>query len=206
MLAGAVLNVVVAWSGAMCYVDDKLRSERRTEATSWPIDVPSTWPPPRDRVDREIRSDHREQVWGENGKTGDDYHFYQCKRTLCGWPLASMTGWTCVEGHRPGEPGKQSRFDSWSRGMLKAPPWLLNLGSWLRGAKLARSSIPYIPWWPGFVVNTAFYTAILSSVVVVPRAIRRWRRISRNLCPACGYQLAGLSGVGKCPECGRESS
>jgi hypothetical protein len=51
----------------------------------------------------------------------------------------------------------------------------------------------------GFAINTLFYAAILWAIFAVLRAIRRTRRASRGLCPACAYPV-GESAV--CTECG----
>jgi hypothetical protein len=51
--------------------------------------------------------------------------------------------------------------------------WLLGLGLGL---------------FPGLYVNRAI------------RRLHRWRRLSRGLCPACGYDLR--ASTGRCPECG----
>jgi len=59
--------------------------------------------------------------------------------------------------------------------------------------------VPLRPIWPGFAVNTLFYTAILWLFFVAPFALRRRRRIKRGLCPACAYPV-GTSPV--CTECG----
>ena len=55
--------------------------------------------------------------------------------------------------------------------------------------------LPLRPFWPGFVVNTIFYAALLW----LPFALRRFVRLRRGLCPKCAYPI-GESSV--CTECG----
>ncbi|MCI0632244.1 MAG: hypothetical protein L0Y44_16495, partial [Phycisphaerales bacterium] len=47
--------------------------------------------------------------------------------------------------------------------------------------------LPYKPIWPGFAINTIFDAAILWFLFAAPARLRRWRRIKRGLCPACAY-------------------
>ncbi len=61
--------------------------------------------------------------------------------------------------------------------------------------------IPLRPIWPGFAVNTFFYATILWLLIPAPFTLRRLIRRRRGLCLACGYDLRH----GKheaCPECG----
>jgi hypothetical protein len=61
--------------------------------------------------------------------------------------------------------------------------------------------VPYWPIWPGFAINTIFYAAILWLLWIAPGKVRRFIRIQRHRCPACGYEIA--EGVGpRCSECG----
>lgn len=59
------------------------------------------------------------------------------------------------------------------------------------------------PLWPGFIVNTLFWSSVLFALINTPRwivkAIRNHRRARRGVCLRCGYTLAGLT---QCPECG----
>jgi len=56
------------------------------------------------------------------------------------------------------------------------------------------------PLWPGFAFNTMFYATICWSLLAIPIALRRRRRIKRSQCPACAYPI-GANNV--CTECGR---
>ncbi|MHC4786375.1 MAG: hypothetical protein ACYTE6_10465 [Planctomycetota bacterium] len=47
----------------------------------------------------------------------------------------------------------------------------------------------YSALWPGFAFNTVFYAAILWLLIPGPFALRRLVRRRRGLCPACGYDL-----------------
>ena len=60
-----------------------------------------------------------------------------------------------------------------------------------------RFTYPSKPIWPGFAINTIFYAAILWVVFFAPGKVKLRRR--RNLCPACAYPV-GASPV--CTECG----
>jgi hypothetical protein len=60
-------------------------------------------------------------------------------------------------------------------------------------------SLPLVPIWPGFAINTVFYAGVLWLLFAAPFALRRWRRINRGLCPKCAYPV-GASEV--CTECG----
>jgi hypothetical protein len=62
------------------------------------------------------------------------------------------------------------------------------------------------PIWSGFIINTIIYSVLLWLIFVGPRVpgkIRRFIRIRRHRCPACGYQIAPGGGIGPvCSECG----
>jgi hypothetical protein len=60
-------------------------------------------------------------------------------------------------------------------------------------------TLPLLPIWPGFAINTMFYALVLWLLFAAPFALRRWRRTRRGQCPKCGYP-AGTSDV--CTECG----
>jgi hypothetical protein len=57
--------------------------------------------------------------------------------------------------------------------------------------------------WPGFAINTIFYAAMLWMLWIAPGKIRRFIRVKRHRCPACGYQIDSAPGIGPvCSECG----
>jgi hypothetical protein len=63
-------------------------------------------------------------------------------------------------------------------------------------------AFPLRPLWPGFAINTIFYAAVLWVLFAVPGAIRKRVRRKRGQCAACGYSLRGTPEIDKCPECG----
>ena len=69
-------------------------------------------------------------------------------------------------------------------------------------AKFPRSALPLRPLWPGFAINTVFYAFVLWLLFAAPFALRRRRRIRRDLCPKCAYDLRGSTDAALCPECG----
>ncbi len=68
-----------------------------------------------------------------------------------------------------------------------------------------RVALPLRPIWPGFAINTIFYTAILWCVTFGPFTIRRMIRHKRGLCAKCGYDLRGAM-HDLCPECGNATA
>lgn len=63
-------------------------------------------------------------------------------------------------------------------------------------------TLPLLPIWPGFAINTIFYAAIAWTLWRIPLHLRRHRRRTRGLCVKCAYSRAGLSPAAPCPECG----
>ncbi len=76
------------------------------------------------------------------------------------------------------------------------PAYALLTGS---GAAYLWGLVPARPLWPGFIVNTLFYAAILWMLMSLLIALRRHHRVRRGLCPACAYPT-GESAM--CSECG----
>ncbi len=60
---------------------------------------------------------------------------------------------------------------------------------------------PLRPVFPGFLINTLFYTVILWLLWSAPFATRRLIRKRRGRCPRCGYDLRHAV-HDACPECG----
>ncbi len=57
------------------------------------------------------------------------------------------------------------------------------------------------PIWPGFLIDTLFYTAIWFGVFLGFTSAKRYIRAKRGRCPRCGYDLRGALDHG-CSECG----
>ncbi len=69
------------------------------------------------------------------------------------------------------------------------------------GAWRCAIALPLLPILPGFLINTVFYAGILWLVIPGPFVLRRFLRVRRGLCPKCAYAI-GESAV--CTECGNE--
>ncbi|UCD74193.1 MAG: hypothetical protein JSV91_10430 [Phycisphaerales bacterium] len=61
--------------------------------------------------------------------------------------------------------------------------------------------LPCRPMWPGFVINTLIYAAVLWLLLRGLPAVRRAVRAFNGRCTNCGYDLRGTPGTA-CPECG----
>lgn len=73
---------------------------------------------------------------------------------------------------------------------------------------LGHYSLPLMPLWPGFAINTLFYSACVATLwlafATTRHAVnRKRRRRARGLCESCGYDITGLT---QCPECGRPAT
>ncbi len=82
------------------------------------------------------------------------------------------------------------------RGAIEFPdrPWKWDVCRYPR-------TLPLLPFWPGFIVNTAVYAGVLWLLILGPFALRRLIRQRRGLCPPCGYDLRHGEQEA-CPECG----
>jgi hypothetical protein len=114
---------------------------------------------------------HRLQLWRFEAAHHEELNQL---RISCGLPLLAMTGYANAS----------------------------DAGSSVRGfVSLPGASLPILPLWPGFLVDTAFWGGAAFLVCSVPGFVRRRARRRRGRCVRCGYELAGVGG-GVCPECG----
>ena len=90
-------------------------------------------------------------------------------------------------------------------GSLLLPAWCLSKdrqdSAQISALLYANILLPTRIIWPGFVIDTIMYAAIVWFVVFVPFATRRLIRRKRGLCIKCGYDLRHVEHE-KCPECG----
>lgn len=101
-----------------------------------------------------------------------------------GWPLRSLK---CGSSQlqRTG-PGGAPILVPW--GGIPIPRWGLRM-----------SFLPFVPVWPGFVIDSVVWAFLLWSFLRLRRAFLSWRRRARGACAECGYLV---SGARACPECG----
>ncbi len=94
------------------------------------------------------------------------------------------------------------------------PTTNINVGQYIQPFRI----LPYVPIWPGLVINTLFYAAIWFGVFFGFTGAKRFLRAKRGRCPRCGYDLRGQrmeeshphpnplppsrGGSIRCPECG----
>lgn len=215
LVAGAVVNVAVAWA---CVAWGTLRTAfsqmgrpanvrpgepgwLAPEMLDWPVRVPADWP------------QAQGVSWCESfgvewraGATGWDDPKHTVQAVWSGWPLRSMR-W--VEGVVTDGAGVAKVWTSGAGPIVpvagqQGPGTMSNWG-WVDGWVTRR--LPLRPVWPGFAVNTVVFAGAAWVLVVAPLAVVRGavraRRRGRGECEGCGYALAGLE---KCPECGSSAA
>ncbi len=195
LLAGAVVNVAVAW-GCCMYGQPGLNFNQRVS-----------------RSDREWLSAQFPNTELGRGSWaavqrgfGDEYHHVGFSvqsskpvesvmgtRARAGWPCFAMTYSQFMRMQpdlpRQGEPHK-IQTDEKSVGVIKLRGWL--------STHYGFTALPAHVLWPGFLLNTMLYGAVMYLPFAL-FAVRRWNRVRRGLCPRCGYPM-GESAV--CSECG----
>jgi hypothetical protein len=182
LLLGAIVNVAAAWA-------------------SWLFSRNESVQP----VVREVAWEQLKSHFGADFKLAVDGTFFGVVTNRRG-----ISDLYCFAAQHNGSVGLHVIDAGWPvfslRGevLLRASTWecrsCISIGSdssWRRWA-------PARPIWPGFAINTIFYAAILWLLWIArrtPGKIRRFIRVRRGRCPACGYQIA--EGVGpRCSECG----
>ena len=189
LLAGAVVNVAVAWGCAVW-----IQPFERDFAFRRPEDV------------QQEPDEHLKIWWVSNkpeGFAAEPYGTHTSRafgvkrinmgccewdppefNMLCelvvrhqtGWPLASMEG---------------AVWYSWTG---------LTVVDGMRDTSIGLGALPLRPMWVGTALDSSVYGAILWTGLLALRAIRGRLRVNRGLCPACAYPM-GESDT--CTECGK---
>ena len=121
-------------------------------------------------------------------------------RIEAGWPMKALFGEQVVHSFqnlRNAENTPPARKQRIQYAFAFLPPEIVPSGD-----PMFRY-LPLRPMWPGFLVNSLLYGAILRLLVGGPLLLRRFIRGRHGQCPACGYPV-GVSAV--CTECGRAVS
>ena len=179
LLAGAVVNVAVAWGCAVwvpTHNSQRVLAEHETDSIFELIPRPDNYDYLLVFHSMAFGVTKTEVVAGFFGSTPN---LALPTRYAAGWPLRSLQGaW---------------RWRDQLVSAVLTPDWFP--ASW------GRRVLPLRPIWLGFVFNTLFFAAVLWLVIPGPFALRRFIRVSRGLCPQCAYPM-GESAV--CSECGQE--
>jgi hypothetical protein len=194
-VAGAVLTVAVAWWCFHNAPEAKLTASRPREP--WLYSVPNDWP------SRPMRTEVREGI----GRSGIMQEFLAIDDSYAAEELEelslAMVHWYYVDGWASGFPVPALEH------VIRNSPATRAMGgeqgpfvgiNWPDGSR-SEWLVPAKPLWPGFALDTAFYGGIVFLLWSAPGFLRRRSRLRRGACPACGYDLRGISG-GTCPECG----
>jgi hypothetical protein len=188
LIAGAALNVAVAWGCALKYFSIGGSVQYQTPGT-WPREVPPEWPPPSTLIS-DGKWGYRQivvQVDRPALRLEGDWpgtrvgQFWMQGIQQCGLPMLSME-WVS---------SFSSDWEEWRIDGLKVPSYFDD-GNYHR-------RIPTTILWPGFAVNTLFYAGVLWMLFCAPFALQRMIRRRRGRCAHCNYPI-GQSLV--CTECG----
>ncbi len=208
LLAGAVVNVAVAWgcaawSTAVDRSHPPVTEEFSQLLTRIPTDEAGEMWVPHDEVGWEAR--RRTQYSGLGVRR--EYNWAR-RRTVRGEVSRDRRDDMAVWRFRAGFPMLSLHGDSanvqgikwWRRGV-----WFKEKRSRVSGQRAFPYAIPFYPIWPGFAVDTLFYAVVVALLCLVVRTgyvvvFRYLTRSRRGLCPKCAYPM-GESAV--CSECGK---
>ena len=224
LLAGAVVNVAVAWGCALTgFAAHIERAITFHDSMIWQVDRLSragavVFVSVRDRTPR---MDHIDEVVIASTLVESQRVRHPDVR---GDPAEFLDDWTGFASPTPqfesGEITRETRAAS-GRGLPMLALWCETtregegqirggidtgaqpLNYWFQKIPRFRANprvLPLRPLWPGFAVNTLFYAAVLWLLIPGPFVLRRFVRIKRGRCVKCAYPM-GESGV--CSECGK---
>ena len=185
---GAAVNVAVAWgivSFATCKLPypPKPRDDFFWNKMSF---VPSDWP--------FLVGALYGNGWGftvtlENSRSPrivrPQIEIYLVRLLETGWPARSMRQAWMAEW-------RNSKSKEWWPESI-AVPWQVRA--------VGIKGVPSRLLWPGFALNTLFYTLPIALLWLAPGTIRRWHRRRHQLCIHCAYPVADPAKP--CSECGR---
>jgi hypothetical protein len=173
LIAGAIVNVAVAWCCAYIGPYQSVVAAPSIEDHRWwNACIPSGFP-----FNPELFSRAR-KIGAEIISFGipADSSRWHGSRFRAGLPCLTVEGSVFVD----------NETNVWnSRGLLQLQ---------------IKNPIPFGPFWPGFAINTVVYAVVLWMVFALPAVLRRKRRTKRGLCPQCAYPVGESS---RCPECGQ---
>ena len=209
LVAGAIVNVAVAWgcamwSGTSMEIVEIERPDLNDEYIAWwSVRFPERDPRPRKLTREESLNDvdpgyvliEDAEVFGVRGRNMALLPWRQATSIWAGWPLEALTGEWRYRALWQQQPRTQEV------NLIRAD-WLPQPELDVWGYCFDRF-LPLRPLWPGFAINTVFYAVMLWLLFAAPSALRRRWRIRRGLCPKCAYDLrGGPPDGGACPECG----
>ncbi|MHC4416315.1 MAG: hypothetical protein ACYS0G_13630 [Planctomycetota bacterium] len=193
LLAGAVVNVAVAWGCCYCaplWPSTQLVPLSDNEAQQlWDRLRPFDWPD-----DPSMLRGARERGPGFlflQAYPLQAYPFYDSFILYDRWKPGVDD--TLVSEFRFGFPSLCLRYTAWRDGRQQ----LRRFGAL---AVADADGLPLLPVWPGFTINTLFYAAILWLLICGPFVLRRFIRVHRGKCPKCGYPVSDSP---VCTECGQ---
>ncbi len=201
LVAGAVVNVLVAWRCAI-WVGTPPDYATVAADVSWRGEVPKDWPPAQQVADDlrswcgsfQIRVATRVPPSAPDGPADAVWMEYSYR---IGWPVPAMAGFGLSWWDGDGPKHSERRW------IKRLPAWMpRNDKSWVNSGR----EIPLCPVLPQFVLGAVFYSSPFALGLLGAWAIRRRSRSRAGRCPACGYDLVGLSKEVTCPECGEVSA
>ena len=210
LVLGAIINVAVAWGGALKGSYRFTSNQYHSHATQprWLLSVSSGVGVTR------ISVIPNNDIWFEEGSatySSEIIPYWSVTQRRPGanvfddplgpWTLEFAYGWPLRSGlavvrrniyEAPGVRNRNNKFAIVTGIKILEEP---------SGEPLPYRTIPIRPIMPGFVANTLMYAAILWLLTLGPFTARRIIRHRRGHCIKCGYDLRGDLSAG-CPECG----
>lgn len=202
---GAAITVGVSWG---CLLHASLRGTWSTPTFDmtpmetvpwlWPENVAASEDPPANSVWRShafgvenIEVSHQAPMEFHDGVIMN--HAMRSQRSRrAGWPMQAMQTRDGYPLRHPWQPRRLTGrvlFNSWEQGIYVEQQV---------GGPIV---LPLTARWPGFAVNTLFYTCVIIAAATGLGAVRRAARRRRGRCPRCNYDLGSLT---TCPECGAQ--
>ncbi len=192
LLAGAVVNVVVAWACS-------------TLAESAQFDALLTARIRRQHFEASTRLDRLESEapWVEGAFRGAGIVVVVIRRPGEGLVRLHRAGWPAraLEGRESISPSGDPSY-RWGTPIPNTVGLALEFhgGSRTPIVKTVTGLLPMRPMWRGVLLNTAFYALAFILPAGMWWSLRRLVRRRRGLCPTCAYPMGGLD---VCSECGK---